>query len=68
MLTRHRGKRYDLVSLRFAKGTDSYQNYKVHNETHLVVKDKNGAQQEVRLFGSMLEVDGRFKLFSFVVD
>ena len=48
-----------------AKGTDSY---KVHKEAHLVVKDEKGEQQEVRLFGSVLEMGGQFKLFSFVVD
>ena len=68
MWPRHEGRRYDLVSLRFKEGTDSYKTYKVHKETHLVVRDEAGREQELRLFGSMLEMDGQFKLFSFVID
>ena len=68
MLPRHKGKRYQFVSLRFAKGADQYPTYKVHKETHLIVKDESGEEKEVRLFGSILEMDGQFKLFSFVVD
>ncbi len=67
-LPKHKGKRYKLVSLRFEKGTDSYPNYKVHKDTRLTVKDETGVEQEIKLFGSMLEMDGQFKLFSFVID
>lgn len=68
MLNNHEGKRYEFISLRFAKGTESYPSYKVHKETWLRVRDENGKEQELRLFGSMLEMDGKYKLFSFVVD
>jgi hypothetical protein len=68
MLPLHRGKRYELVSMQFAKGTDAYKTYKVHKEAHLIVKGEKGVQQEVRLFGSVLEMSGQFKLFSFVID
>lgn len=68
LLPSHGGKRYELVSLSFAKGIDSYAGYKVLKEPRVVVKDESGRQQEVRLFGSMLEMNGQFKLFSFVTD
>jgi len=68
MLRDHEGRKYELVSLRFAKGTEAYPSYKVHKETWLRVRDETGAESELRLFGSMLEMDGNFKLFSFVVD
>jgi hypothetical protein len=68
MWPRHEGRRYELVSVRFKEGTDSYPTYKVHKETHLLVRDYTGREQELRLFGSMLEMDGQFKLFSFVID
>ena len=64
----HKGKRYKLVSLKFSKGIDLYSTYRVHKEPELVVKDEKGAEHGLRLFGSMLEMDGQFKLFSFVVD
>jgi len=68
MYPEHQGKKYQFVALRFEKGTDSYPTYKVHKETHLMVKDETGKQQELRLFGSILEMDGRYKLISFVID
>lgn len=68
MFKDHQGKRYEFLSLRFAKGTESYPSYTVHKEARLRVRDEAGAERELRLFGSMLEMDGRFKLFSFVVD
>ncbi len=66
--SQHAGKSYELVSVRFLKGVERYPSYKVLKETQLVVKDEGGRQQEVRLFGSMLEMNGQFKLFSFVMD
>jgi hypothetical protein len=68
LLPKYKGKRYELISLRFEAGPDSYKGYKVHKPARLLLKDENGAGQEVRLFGSMLELDGQFKLFSFVAD
>lgn len=68
LLSRHGGKRYEMVSVRFPKGVDTYPGYKILKETQLVIKDESGSQQEVRLFGSMLEMNGQFKLFSFVMD
>lgn len=68
MYPKHKGKKYQFVALRFEKGTDSYPTYKVHKEAHLMVKDELGRQKELRLFGSMLEMDGKYKLFSFVID
>jgi hypothetical protein len=32
------------------------------------LRDEAGEVRELKLFGSMLELDGRYKLFSFVVD
>ncbi|HEX5732580.1 MAG TPA: hypothetical protein VF131_07070 [Blastocatellia bacterium] len=68
LLPRHGGKRYELISVTFPKGVDRYSGYKILKEPQLVVKDESGHQQEVRLFGSMLEMSGQFKLFSFVTD
>ena len=68
LLPSHGGRRYDLVIVNFPKGVDTYPGYKILKEPRLVVKDETGHQQEVRLFGSMLEMNGQFKLFSFVTD
>lgn len=68
MLAKHKGKRYRLVSLRFAGGIEPHKSFKVHKETRVTIRDENGDEKEMRLFGSMLEMDGQFKLFSFVID
>jgi hypothetical protein len=64
----HKGKRYKLVSLKFSKGIDVYSTYRVHKDPELLVKDEKGIERRMKLFGSMLEMDGQFKLFSFVID
>lgn len=66
-LARYGGEKYALVRVRFAKGTTEYDTFKVHNNTRMVVKDRAGQEKEIKL-GSMLEMDGQFKLFSFIVD
>jgi hypothetical protein len=62
------GQPLELVSLRFAGGTTAYKSYAVHRQAVMVVKDGTGAQTEFRAFGSVLEKDGQFKVFSYVVD
>ena len=68
LINGHGGKRYALVDLAFAGETTPYENYRVHRETLLTVRDDAGEQHELALFGSILERDGAFKLFSYVVD
>jgi hypothetical protein len=34
----------------------------------VTLRDARGARTTVRLFGSMIEQDGRYKVFSFVTD
>lgn len=62
------GKRWTLVRVRFAGGTTDYGPYRVHRRSVLTVRETNGFQRDVRLFGSVLEQQGQFKVFSFVVD
>jgi hypothetical protein len=67
-LAEHGGKRYTLVSTRFAGETTRYASYNVHRETVLQVRDEQGAISELRVFGSSLEKDGAWKVFSYVAD
>lgn len=67
-LAKHGGKKYALRSIRFTGETTSYQSYRVHRDSELTVTDNEGRDQPVRLFGSVIEKDGRFKVFSFVVE
>ena len=59
---------FSVVSLSFKGGTEDYGTFKVHRETILILKDRDAREQTGRLFGSILEYKGRFKVFSYVVD
>jgi hypothetical protein len=41
---------------------------RVHRDAELVVRDADGATRAVRLFGSLIEQDGAWKVFSYVAD
>lgn len=62
------GQSFRLVSIRFAGGTTAYKTFIVHRQAVLVVRDGDGTKTELRAFGSVLEKNGQFKVFSYVVD
>lgn len=66
-LAAHGGRQYTLEEVRFGGKTD-YRTYTVHRETTLVVRDTTGTEHELRVYGSMIEKDGAWKVFSYVVD
>jgi hypothetical protein len=66
VLSREGGKRYELVDVRFARETD-YRTYRVHREATLRVRDPGGMETDLRVCGSMMEKDGAWKVFSYVV-
>lgn len=61
------GQRVSLDRVRFA-GLTSYATYRVHREATFDVRDASGVQAAVRVCGSMIEKDGAWKVFSYVVD
>ena len=67
-LARYGDRKYMLVSVRMAGETTRYSTYAVHRETVLQVRDDTGTQADLRLFGSTIEKDGAWKVFSYVVD
>jgi hypothetical protein len=67
-LERHGGEVLHLVQVRFTGGTTDYRTFLVHRRTELTVVDDAGAEYELRLFGSVFEQNGRFKVFSYSVD
>ena len=67
-LTTNGGKTYALVSVRFLGEMTQYASYRVHREGELRVKDVDGTERDLRVFGSVIEKDGRYKVFSYVVD
>lgn len=68
LLSQYSQRRFELVGIRFAGGTRDYPSYRVHYDSRVTVRDEAGDSYELKLFGSMLEMEGRFKLFSHVID
>ena len=66
-LARHGGRRYVFMSLRAAGEVTRYASYTVSRDTVLRVRDETGADMELRLFGSTIQKDGAWKIFSYVV-
>jgi hypothetical protein len=62
------GQGLSLVRVQFMRGTTQYRNYLVHRDALLTVRDERDQERTVRFFGSVLEQNGRFKVFSYVVD
>jgi hypothetical protein len=67
-LARYGGRRLRLVKTRFTGDTTSYRSFAVMRESEIVAADENGRELILRLYGSAMVKDGRFKLFSYVVD
>lgn len=65
---KHGGRRYTLLSVRFDGETTRYPSYTVHRETVLRIRDEGGAEYDLRLFGSSLQKDDVWKVFSYVID
>ena len=61
-------REFVVMSVSFKGGIEDYGTFKVHRESTLLLKDREGREQTGRLFGSILEHGGRFKVFSYVVD
>lgn len=67
-LDRYAGQRLELVAVDFLGETTDYGSYRVHRKTALTVRRPDGTETVVRLFGSMIERAGRYRIFSFVTD
>ena len=62
------GRRYELLDMTFDGESTPYETFTVHRESRLKVRDPEGIERDVRLFGSVLQRGGEYKLFSYVVD
>lgn len=66
--SRYKGVPLDLVEVRFEDGATDYETYIVHRDARVKVRRENGKEEWLDLFGSVMEWNGRFKLFSNVTD
>ena len=67
-LSQHGGKHYALVRVGTSGETTRQGTHEISRKTQLVVRDAQGHEQTVRLFGSIIRQDGRSKVFSYIVD
>jgi hypothetical protein len=65
VLSRYGGRQYTLVRVRFKDDTTDHTIYKAHRDARLIVKNPDGKEVELNLFGSIVEMDGQFKIMSF---
>lgn len=59
------GKKFFYVSHRFEEGEDKYQSFIIHTKTRVTVADTSGKELELKVFGSVVEMNGRYKLLSY---
>ena len=64
----HGGRRYRLERVEFGGPVTHHGTHAIARETQLVVRDEDGQQRTLRLFGSIIRQDGRSKVFSYIVD
>ncbi|HUG54163.1 MAG TPA: hypothetical protein VMR21_11195 [Vicinamibacteria bacterium] len=68
LLGRWQDHGFEIVSVSFLGETTEYGTFRVHRDTAVSLRDRDGQEQTGRLFGSMIEMNGGFKVFSYVVD
>jgi len=66
-LRNHAGRHYELRAVTFADVT-RYSHFRVHRQATFRVREPGGEQTDLRVSGSMIELDGIWKVFSYVVD
>ena len=65
---RYAGRRLRFVRARFTGETTAFPSFRVMRESEVIAADDTGRELVLRLYGSAMLKDGRYKLFSFVVD
>lgn len=59
---------FQVARVSFAGETTDYQTHRIHRKTVVTLRDRSGRETTGRLFGSTIEQNGRYKVFSYVVD
>jgi len=65
MLARSGGKRFEFVSVHFGSAATKYETCTIHSEARMTVRDEKGQEAELAFFSSIVEIDGRYKVFSY---
>jgi hypothetical protein len=65
MLAAFGGKQLNFMRVRFTKDTAYYHDAKVHVAPLLTVRDEEGKEWDLKFFGAVFELNGKYKIFSF---
>jgi len=68
VLQKYGGQQFEYRNLRVAGGTAPYAECIIHKDVRITVKDSSGREQEIKLFGSIVEIKDQFKIMSFDID
>ena len=68
LVTERGGRRFVLVQLRFDGETTRYATGTVWRRPTFIVREPGGRTRELQFSGSMIERDGVWKVFSYVLD
>ena len=68
ILQKYGGQQFEYRGLRAAGGTAPYADCIVHKDVKITLKDSSGMEQEVKIFGSVVEMNNQFKIMSFDID
>jgi hypothetical protein len=55
----------DFVGIRFERPTETYEGLRLHRGTVLTVRVPDGETRDLKILGSVVEREGRFKLLSY---
>lgn len=67
-VSRYAGKPLKFLRTRYRGETTQYKSFVVMRESEIVAADETGRELVLQLFGSAMVKDGRYKIFSYVVD
>ena len=62
------GQRLTLERVTSTRASQDYRTFRIHPDVRLVVRDAAGRRAERRVFGSLVEAGGIWKVYSYIVD
>ena len=68
VFSNHGGRKYELVAVSFKGIPEDYTAYKIHRKAMAAVIDESGVRHELPLFGSVVELNGSYKIFSYQIN
>jgi hypothetical protein len=67
-LAMYGGRRFELLRIEFAGQTTEHGSCSITRESRLIVRDEEGQEQTVRVFGGIIRQNGHSKVYSYIVD